>query len=475
MRFSLRCRTLLWLALVVGAVLVDVGVPSLARAESDRPNFIVIIADDVGWNDLGCYGHETIRTPNLDRMAVEGIRFETAWLTCSSCSPSRCSIMTGRYPHSTGAAELHMPLPADQIVFAGLLKDAGYYTASAGKWHLGEAAKKNFDLIVGGSPSGCEKWVQTLRDRPRDKPFFCWFASFDAHRGYQKNAIPKPHQESDAVVPPFLPDNEATRGDLAMYYDEITRLDDYTGKVLAELDSQGVRDNTLILFLSDNGRPFPRCKTTLYDSGVRTPLIAYWPKRIKPASSGSLVSSVDIAPTILQLAGLEPGPSFQGKSFVSVLQDPRQQARRYAFAEHNWHDYQAHERAVRSERFIYIRNAFPELPGTPPADAVRSPTYESMQKLHAVGELSPEQRGCFEKPRPAEELYDVRNDPHCLTNLAGKSTHAETLKQMRGVLDRWIERTGDSVPDNPTPDWFDRTTGKRIPGVQGRRGDQAGA
>ena len=123
----------------------------------------LFIADDQAWNDVGCYGHPSIRTPNIDRLGQEGMKFEYAFLTCASCSPTRCSVITGRYPHSTGARELHQPLPANQITFPGLLKQAGYYTASAGKWHLGKDAEKNFDKVVqGGGPSGCEKWLDTL-------------------------------------------------------------------------------------------------------------------------------------------------------------------------------------------------------------------------------------------------------------------------------------------------------------------------
>ncbi|MDP6443226.1 MAG: sulfatase [Pirellulaceae bacterium] len=442
---------------------------------AERPNFIVIIADDVGWNDLGCYGHPHVQTPRFDRMAKEGLLFRQAFLTCSSCSPSRCSIVTGRYPHSTGASELHMPLPGGQTVFAGLLKQAGYYTASAGKWHLGEAPRKNFDRIEGGRPSGCEKWIDVLRERPRDKPFFFWFASTDAHRGYKKNIIPRPHERADVVVPPFIPDAPEARDDLALYYDEVSRLDSYSGKVLDELRAQGVDKETMVIFLSDNGRPFPRCKTTVYDSGVRTPFIVWWPGRIGAGQvTDSLVSSVDIAPTICELAGVPRPASFQGVSFAKVLQQPQHEVREYAFAEHNWHDYQAFERGVRSARYLYIRNGLPHLPGTPPADAVRSPTYAVMQARRQAGELKANQRGCFVTPRPSEELYDIDADPHSLNNLVNSQAHAKQLAKMRRVLQAWTARTGDSMPKSPTPDWFHREKGTRLPDVQGKRGDPAG-
>jgi arylsulfatase A-like enzyme len=423
-----------------------------------------MIADDMGYSDAGCYGHPHIRTPNIDRLAREGMKFTHAFLTCSSCSPSRSSITTGRYPHNTGAKELHQPLPADQLVFAGLLKKAGYYTASAGKWHLGSAAKENFDTVAeGGGPSGCGKWVETLKNRPKNKPFFLWLAAIDPHRGYQPNTIGKPHGPDDAVVPPFLPDVAETRKDLAMYYDEVTRMDGYIGQVLDELDRQGVSDNTFVLFLSDNGRPFPRCKTTIYDSGVRTPFVVRWPGKVGQGSvCHSLVSSLDIAPTVIELVGLKQSPTFQGRSFAPLLADPAASTHDHVFAEHNWHDYQAHKRSVRSKRYLYIRNAFPDLPGTPPADAVRSITYQAMRRLYADGKLPPEQSDCFVAPRSAEELYDVNIDPDQLLNVAADPKYAKVLDEMRRVHEAWVRETGDGVPADPTPDQFDRKTGKRL-------------
>src|SRR5262249_19065677 len=158
--------------------------------------------------------------------------------------------------------------------------------------------------------SGCDQWVATLRERPAEKPFFLWLAALDPHRDYEPGAIPSPHRPEDVLVPPYLPDVDAVRRDLALYYDEISRLDRFVGAVLAELDRQKIVDDTLVLFLSDNGRPFPRCKTTLYDSGIATPWIVRWPGHVAAGSHcDRLVSAIDIAPTILSIAGLTPGSS----------------------------------------------------------------------------------------------------------------------------------------------------------------------
>lgn len=429
-----------------------------------RPNFVVIIADDMAWDDCGAYGNSKIRTPHLDRLAREGMRFDRAFLTTSSCSPSRASILTGRYPHATGAPELHQALPATQVMLSEPLREAGYYTASVGKWHLGAPAKSKWDLVrEGGGPSGCEHWLPVLRDRPKERPFFLWLAAVDPHRRYQPGAISRPHTPDEVVVPPYLPDTETVRKDLALYYDEIARMDGFIGQVLEELEKQGLARNTFVLFLTDNGRPFPRCKTTLYDDGIRTPFLVRFPGRVKPGSRcDSLVSAVDIAPTVLDLAGLQPAPTFQGRSFARLLGNPQATAREFAFAEHHWHDYQAYERGVRSRRYTYIRNWLPELPGTPPADAVTSPTFGILRELRDQGNLPPQQRSIFVTPRPAEELYDLETDPHSFKNLAGDPKYARTLEKHRKALERWREETGDTFDrERLTPDGFDRETGAR--------------
>jgi len=431
------------------------------QEKQPQPNFIVFIADDAAWNDCGPYGNMKIKTPNINRLAEEGLVFDNVFLTTSSCSPSRCSILTGRYPHSTGAAELHMPLPAEQLLFAGELQKAGYYTVVAGKYHIGPE-RAEFDSIYGGSPSGCENWMCALQNRPKDKPFFLWLAAMDPHRPYKAGIISDPNKPEDVIVPLFLPDNDSTRKDMAMYYDEITRLDSYLGEVMEELKRQGVDENTLVIYMTDNGRPFPRCKTRMYDSGIKTPFIVRWPEKIKKGRTDAMVSSIDIAPTFCELAGAGLSETFQGKSFVPVLEDPSAETRQYIAAEHNWHDYKSYERAVRTKEYLYIRNIFPENNATPPADAVRSITYQEMIRLYREGKLDEWQTDCFIEPREKDELYDVINDPYQLNNLATNPDYSEQLAEMSKLLDTWIVEFDDKIPDNPTPDKFHRWTGDRL-------------
>ena len=413
------------------------------------------------------------------------MRFTNAFVTASSCSPSRASIITGRYPHNTDAEQLHWPLPAEQATFVELLKEAGYWTAAAGKWHLGSAIKDRFHVVreaevsgfqlpagptgttpamVAGEKSGCEHWISTLRSRPQDRPFFLWLAALDPHRDYEEGIILHPHRPEQVRIRPYLPDVPEVRRELALYYDEITRLDDYVGQVLDELRHQGVVENTLLLFISDNGRPFPRDKTTLYDGGIKTPWIVHWPARVRAGSvCEQLVSSVDIAPTILGLAGVSAPPSLEGRDFRRLLTEPSRKIRDYIFAEDHWHDYEDLGRAVRSQRFKYIRNDYADLPATPPADVNRSPTYQFMRRLWAEGKLSEQQASCFQKPRPAEELYDVAEDPYELYNLAGDIRYAAVLSEFRKALADWSRRTGYRIPETRTPDEFDRQTGAPLP------------
>ena len=471
----------------------------------NRPNFVLIIADDMAWDDCGAFGNPFVKTPRLDRFAQEGICFDRAFLTISSCSPSRASLLTGRYPHNTDADELHWPLPKEQSTFVEQLKQAGYWTAAAGKWHLGNQVRDRFDLIrevdtsgfqlpsgtsgasgtfqesaVGEAKSGCADWLRLLELRPKDQPFFLWLAAVDPHRPYDEQISDTPHQPATVRLPPYHPDTDKVRADYARYYDEIARLDKYVGKVLDELERQQLSRNTVVIFLSDNGRPFPRDKTTLYDSGIRTPLMIRWPIKI-PADSRceQLVSSVDIGPTLLQLAGLPADAKMDGRTFHTLLTQPDQPIRDYVFAEKNWHDFEDHSRAARSKRFKYIHNAYNDLPNTPPADAVRSPTYIEMKRLLAIDQLPTSRQQCFLHPRPREELYDLELDPFELNNLSGSPKYQDELRRHQMALAKWKQRTHDRIPEIRTADEFDRVTGnptaaRRRPRWSKKRMIQAG-
>lgn len=445
-----------------------------------RPNIVLIIGDDISPEDLGCYGNKRIRTPNLDRLAQEGLQFSRFFVTSSSCSPSRTSLLTGRYPHNTGAAELHTPLPAYLTYFPEVLKKEGYYTALLGKWHEGPETKRAYDLLKAGEKEngsgGEDQWLATLRNRPKDKPFFFWLAPFDAHRDWSADPSTRPHDpDKDVAVPETLVDAPGTREDLAAYYNEIGRLDHHLGDFMAELNRQGIADNTLVIFLADNARPFPGSKTRLTDRGLRSPLLMRWPKGIpKHGKTDALVSSIDLAPTLTALAGAPAPASFQGKSFAPLLTKPGGTFRRCVFGEHNWHDYEAWERSVRTGDFLYILNLRPDLDNGGPIDANQSPAAHDLKAAKAEHHLSDLQSDVFLKPRAKEEFYDLKKDPGQRRNLVLEEAYASKLREARLLLRNWQEETGDTAPANLTPDWYDRETGKPT-AKKGQRGEMPGA
>ncbi len=298
----MRIRPCHWVVLtaICGISVLLGGRFGQAAASTPRPNVILFIGDDISWNDFGCYGNPMARTPAINALAAHGMRFTRAYLAASSCSPSRASIITGRYPHNTGSgAELHQPIAWQLPWFPERLRKVGYYTALVGKNHMRRSPHADpanpppqaFTFIDSGmsddNHGGHARWVQTLRDRPRNAPFFCWFAAYDAHRGWDadrewdESRYGPPHDPQHVVVPPFLSDDEPTRADLASYYNEVTRFDYYIGQVVDELSRQDELENTLILVLADNGRPFPRAKTRLHDSGMQTALASALAERYR--------------------------------------------------------------------------------------------------------------------------------------------------------------------------------------------------
>ncbi|MEM9283851.1 MAG: sulfatase [Verrucomicrobiota bacterium] len=456
---------------------------TITASADERPNFIVLISDDISYDDLGCYGSVDARTPNLDALAEEGMLFTNAFLTASSCSPSRSSIITGRYPHNTGeASELHRPIAWHLPSIGGLLRDAGYYSALAGKNHMtwneapeGEVAPREpfdkiYDAKVPGNGGGHGNWIRAITERPTEKPFFLWLAALDAHRAWEvlgewnEEAYGPMYDAETLTLPPAFVDTPHTREDFAAYLLEVTRFDYFVGQVVEQLKKEGEFENTYLFVIADNGRPFPRAKTRLHDDGMKTYFIASGPSIVQPgARSRSLISVIDIAPTLAELAGLEKHRTFQGRSLLPVYADPTAAIRPFAFSEHNWHDYEAHGRSVRDGRWLYIRNARPQLPLQGPADSAKSPTFQDLIIASESSEpLTPIQADIFLAPRPEVELYDSAADPHQISNLAGNRAYAAIEKKLSDVLDHWIEKTGDSAPSEISGDGFDRRTGEKI-------------
>ena len=413
-----------------------------ARSEG-LPNLVVFVADDLGWRDLGIYGNAGIRTPNIDRLARSGLRVTRAFGTTPQCSPSRISTLTGKYAHATLTEDLHTPLPEGERILPSYLQARGYFTGMMAKTHIGPNGERQFQWY---SPETAKAFPAFL-DSAGTRPFFLWVGFHDPHRPYERGAIAHLHSAARVSVPPYLADTRETRADLALYYDATARMDGEIGRMLAELDRRKLGENTLVLFFSDNGAPFPREKGTLYDAGTRTPLIFSWPSVIHPKSvyDRGLVSMVDLTPTLLEIAGATPPDAMQGRSFRPLLTAPESyDGRDTVYSERNWHDCDEHQRAVRTTRFKLIRtDAYTELPLCITADIGASPSFLALRARAKAGRLTAAQRRLFEVPRARLELYDLTQDPWELHNVADDPRYARQVRALAGVLQGWMEQSGD--------------------------------
>ncbi len=432
-------------------------------AQPSAPNIIVFIADDAGWRDFGAYGNQAIRTPAIDHLAESGMRFNQAFLPTPQCSPTRTSLLAGQYAHTLRTEDLHIPLDKQHKILPSYLKEIGYYTGLIGKSHIGPAAEAQFDFVQptkAGEPQPAD--FERLMDNAQAQPFFVWYAFTDPHRGYQPNTIGNPHDPAEVQVPPYLKDTPETRQDLALYYDEIGRLDQNIGEVMAVMEDRGVKENTVVIFLSDNGKPFTRAKGTLYDEGIRTPLVVVWPGEVDPGTTDAgLTSTMHLAPTIMDMAGgLLPDTAMVGRSLVPMLKQQEVLADTFVFAERNWHDCDEHMRSVRSDSFKLIKNAYIEWPHGTAADLAGSPSHQALLHAKLSDQLTNQQALIFQVPRPVIEFYNVKQDPWELNNLAYDVSYRKKIQQHHAALRRWQRQTQDFDPHQRRRyDDTDRVTG----------------
>lgn len=416
----------------------------------ETPNIIWLIADDLGWNDLGCFGNSSIRTPHIDKLGNQGLKFTQAFVTSPQCSPSRSSAWTGKYAHSTGTEDLHAPLPQKEKILPQYLKSQNYFSGNVGKLHLGKSARKKFDFIG----NNIDTWKKFIKIRPKKQPFFLALGFHQPHRPFKYKTKKFQYKIEEVIVPPFLPDLKRVRTDLTRYYNEVSKMDAKIGTLVDYLNKENLLDNTLIIFWSDNGLPFPRAKGQLYDPGIGTPVIFYWKGHIKPGIYDHLTSTIDFVPTLLDLTDIKIPDSIHGRSFYSVLNGNKQAYRDYIYSERNWHDLDDHIRSIRTDKFKYIRNYLPWKPYTQPADVYGSPSFQAMRKAKQNGRLTGKERLIFRWPRPVEELYDLSKDPHEFKNLANKSEYSGIKEELRDKLKSWENRTNDVPVEKRKPDKY---------------------
>ena len=424
-----------------------------AQAAGEKPNILWITCEDIS-PDLGCYGDDYAVTPNLDRLARQGVRYTHAFAPIGVCAPSRSSLILGTYASSAGTQHMRCTgiLPAYLKCFTEYLRAAGYYATNNDKTDY------NF-------PTPREAWDESSkkahwRGRKPGQPFFAVFNLESSHESQIRLAEPEyrarteafgpgeVHDPARARVPPYHPDTPEVRRDWARYADMITLMDRQVGRLLRQLEEDGLEESTIVVFFSDHGAGMPRSKRWLYDSSLRVPLIVRFPetwKGLAPAAPGTtcdrMVTFVDFGPTVLSLAGVPVPPHMQGTPFLGTGAG---KVREYV---HGFRDRMDERydmvRCVRDRRWKYIRNFRPDLPWAQHIGYMyEMPTMQVWQRLHDEGKLD-EVRDRFFRTKPAEELYDTEVDPWEVRNLAGDPAHRPTLERLRGELRRWILETRD--------------------------------
>jgi len=428
--------------------------PFLARGKSaaDRPNILLITADDLGWKDLSCYGSTNLHTPNIDALAEEGVRFTNAFVTSPSCSASRASIITGQAPHSVhvlGLTHIHTryQMSRDVPTLPGRLQRAGYRTGIHGKWHV--AAFKmtgpyGYDTRMSVMRIESSRKARGFITRNRNQPFYLELNFMQTHRpNFNKHAFSAakgfPVDPDSIEIPEYwrIPNWPEIRKDAAGYFSQAMEMDRIIGEIMDHLEDLGLAGRTLVLFVSDNGPPYPGCKMTLYDRGIGTPLIMRWPGELPSgAVRDGLVSTVDLMPTCLEAAGAAVPDAVQGTSLLPLAKGSRAAARDEVFAELTFHVTYAPMRAIRTRRWKYIENLSPDPTGLDQC--------EPFEWAHKAAR-EPGQRCCV--LREEEELYDLSADPHEENNLVADPGHAVIKQELVARLHQWRKDTRDPFPD----------------------------
>ena len=421
----------------------------------DRPNLVLFLSDDHGYLDAGCYGGDA-KTPNMDRIAAAGARMTGAFVATPSCGPCRASLMSGLYPARNGAQPNHSTMRADLTTLPTLLDRLGYRVAHFGKSHFRPKAAltgmefvlsedKHGKLDVDLQPEAVDDWLTAKDAAGDDRPVCLIVCAHSPHVYWPANH----GYDADAVdLPPTFIDTPETRDYRTRYLTDVTRMDERLGRVY-DVARQRLGDNTLFVYTSDHGAQWPFGKWNLYDAGIRVPMLASWPGKLKPGTTlNALVSFVDLLPTFVELAGGTPPPDIDGRSFAAVLRGTRDTHRTHVFASHSGDgDMNVYPmRAVRNGRYKYVRNLHPEFRYTTHIDQGNNAdglaVWRSWER--AAGS-DPEAAEIVRRyhERPAEELYDVLADPHEQHNLAGDPAEADTLVGMRTQVTQWMTATGD--------------------------------
>jgi len=444
--------------------------PQVPETTSSKPNVLFLIADDWSYPHAGILGDPQVQTPTFDFLAKEGALFHHAYTASPSCSPSRASILTGRYPHQNeSGGNLWSVFPGKFPTWVNGLENEGFACGKARKgWAPGNYKKGGYE----DNPAGqhFESFEAFYEQKEEDAPFSFWFGSSDPHRRYETNTGVKTGMKADLVeVPGFMPNVACVQNDILDYYFEVERFDRECGQIIRFLEEKGELDNTLIIMTSDNGMPFPRAKANLYDYGTRMPLAMYWKGKIKAGTVvNDFVNFVDFAPTILGAAGVEIPETFSGKNLISSAGNIEGKER--VFLERERHanvrkgDLSYPMRAIRTHEFLYIRNFMPDRwPAGDPSVHRSVGQYgdvdNSISKF-LVMNMEGKEEGIdyfdltFAK-RPEEELYRVEDDPFQLYNLAEDPAFSRIKGELSKELQSWMRENGDIRATEPQSIYYD--------------------
>ncbi|HEX5164146.1 MAG TPA: sulfatase [Thermomicrobiales bacterium] len=425
-----------------------------------NPNILIMTCHDMG-RYLGCYGIPTVRTPNLDRLAADGVRFEQAYCTAPQCSCSRAAMYTGRYPHSTGVlglthGDFAWDMDADERLIGQALQSAGYTTMLLGIHHETQqgppdkvAARCGMDEVLPPAPAAQLVDWAIERIQAVQQPFYLQIGFHEPHRikgsnepetvmGFTGDEI-EPDDELGIHIPPYLADDEGTRTELAELQGALHSLDREIGRLLEHLDQLGLAGNTLVIATTDHGIAMPRAKCTLYDPGIESALIMRLPARgwTGGRTVSAMTSNVDVFPTLIELAGLPPDERVQGRSLRHLLDGEATTFREHVFSELTYHDYYDPRRAVRSTTHKLIVN-FSAAP------SFMDPTQSWQPRSRPVVPANP-----AEAYHPPVELYDLRTDPNEWINLADDPAYATTRAELLVQLLTWMRDTSDPLLDGP--------------------------
>jgi len=447
--------------------------PPLTRgAPASPPNILLITADDLNYDSLGAYGCKVPGiTPHLDRLAAGGLIFNHAHVNIAVCQPSRQSIMTGRYPHRNGA-EGFDPIDDDVPTLQEKLRAAGYLNGILGKEvHLRPKHRYCWDHYItqgdlasgagiGRSPERYQHFTKVFLDRAKkeDKPFFLMANIHDPHRPFAgskqelrswgKNLpkITREITEGEITVPEFLAELPEIRKEIAQYYTSVHRCDQSAGAILKGLDESGFAENTLVMFISDNGIAVPFAKANCYLNSTKTPWIVSWPGTVKAGRTDNehLISGIDYLPTILEACGLDPVPGMDGRSFLPILNGQSQKGRELAFTE--FHKTYARNcypmRAVQGKQYGYLVNFWADRTKPMRMDSTSGLTFNALKTAASSDPKIAARVKLFEH-RVLEEFFDFKNDPHALNNLIDEPAHQKEIEAMRAALLARMKKTKD--------------------------------